>query len=719
MAGELRHNGRSIDDDDLSAFSLEDLLEVEVVSSTKSSENYHTAPSVIYLVTEQQIQQRGYQHLFDVLKDAPGWDFDSPSGGWVEQYAYLRGTRALRQVLLLVDGVVQNNINDAEIGRYASIPLTTVKQIEVISGPAASLYGANALLGVINITTKKPEDINGGELSVAVSAATDDFGSPLQYDLASQYGKVFNNGIGFYGAVEYIYSDDDGLSHYDPDNLYQAGTTIARAGSDVIDIVPDDGFDNHKRDLYVTLRLDQGKNFELGFDYANLDKGLATFLMPSAYHNNHDGTDYQWHNRRFSSFAQSEIHLSDKLYLKPKLYYRQDQIVDDSGFSYTYVRSGFPAGTMRTFKQDAYRIGGDISADYRPSEDLSILFGINGEYDETENEQSSFSSDKNPTFYRTLFSSYGQLVYQYDYGFKFLLGGRYDKESDIKGQFSPRASVVHSVDGLGAGEGKLITKLLYGQSFRALANFEKDDIYFIEVGSGAEPEEASTYELQSIYVPNKTIRFDASFWYTEIDNLKISGTEGFTLFAGEQYNYRNQKTYGLSSAVDIQISEDLLFNVNYTLTDGKNLDVFYQNDNYSVPEMRSFEDLIHVSKHKINANLSYQLSPAWATNFGLKFIGDRTASPIDPKYGDNPGYDVDGDGNNDYNGNGNIPGYTLANLNLSYGNNKDEGWRASLKIDNLFDKQYVDPARSDGAWWIPFYHAQPGRVIILKTQYIF
>ena len=719
FSGELRHKGRTIDSDILYSFSLEELLEVEVISSTKTAENYHTAPSVIYLVTEQQILQRGYQNLFDVLKDAPGWDFDSPSGGWVEQYAYLRGTRGLRQVLLLVDGVVQNNINDAEMGRYASIPLTTVKQIEIISGPAASLYGANALLGVINITSKKPEDIDGAELSVSFSSARDNLGKPLQYDLASQFGKVLKNGIGLYAAAQYIYSDDEGGNHYDPDSLYQVGTEIVRAGSDIIDVVPDQGFDNHKRDLYLSLRLDRGKDVEFGVDYSDLDKGLATFLMPSSYYNNHAGTDYRWHNRRLSSFVQSEVQLNEKLRVKPKIYYRQDQIVDDSGFAYTYERNGFPAGTVRYFQQDAFRIGGDISVDYYPVEQLSILFGVNGEYDETENEQSSFSEDENPIFYRSLFSSYGQVIYQLDPGFKLLIGGRYDKESDSRGQFSPRASVVHTIEGLGTAEAQWINKVLYGQSFRALANYEKDDIYFTEVGSGAEPEVATTYEFQSIYIPNNTLRLDTSIWFTEIEDLKISGTEGFTLFNGEQYNYREQKTAGFSSSLDFQANEAVLVNINYTYTDGKNRGVFYQNDHFGVPELRSFEELLHVAKHKINANFHYQINQTWATNLGLKFIGERSASPIDAKYGDNTGYDLDGDGRNDFNGNGSIPSYTLANLTVSYGNHKEKGWQASLKIENLFDKQFVDPTRSDGSWWVPFYHAQLGRVIRLSTNYVF
>jgi outer membrane receptor for ferrienterochelin and colicin len=72
--------------------SLSELMNISVISSTREPEELNKAPNIIYAITDQQIKNRGYKTLLDVLKHIPGWDFDSPHGGWVGQYARIRGT---------------------------------------------------------------------------------------------------------------------------------------------------------------------------------------------------------------------------------------------------------------------------------------------------------------------------------------------------------------------------------------------------------------------------------------------------------------------------------------------------------------------------------------------------------------------------------------------------------------------------------------------------
>ena len=709
-----------LDVDTLPRLSFAELGRLEVVSSTKQREERDAAPSIMHVVTCQEIKEKGYQTLFDILSHAPGWDFATPHGGWVGQYGYLRGTRTLRQILVLVDGVVQNNINDHEMGRYHSFPLASVAQVEIISGPAAALYGANALLGVINIISKEPGSLDGGKISLAATSSTEQSSSPQRYNLDMQYGKVLDNDIGLYAAMSYIHSNDEGEDYYDPDNLYSQGTVIAQAGTSNIYTVSDQGFDNHQQDIHLKLRLDKGDFFAIGLDYADMNEGLASFLMPSTYYANHDGLDYQWHTSRLSTFMTANFQPQEELLIRPRLYYRQDQIKDDSGFAYTSTHSGYPPGTMRTFSQDCQRLGLDINALYTPQQELSLLLGLNGEYDETENEQSSFSNAHNPTYYRHLLAAYGQAAYQLNKQFKGLLGGRYDKETDSSGQFSPRLSLVYTKEGVGTSQGRLISKLLYGRSFRALANYEKYDIYNVNlVGINEEPEIAESFEMQTIYQPQQNTKVSLSLWHTTIDKLKASGTEGYTMKNNEQHEYRDQVTYGLTATLALQPLTDLNWSLDYTHTRGKNKGMLYQNSNFGVPNEVLFEDLIHVARHKINSSLAYQLSIAWRLNLDIKYVGKRQASPIDAKYGANDGYDLNGDGSLDYHGDGTIPGYTLTDLHLSYGASPKKGWIGSLKIHNLFDTDYIEPTRNDGTWWVPFYHPQPGRTITLSLGYLF
>ena len=131
-----------------------------VSSVSKMTESVPEAPATVIVVTGEQIRQRGYQDLEEVLHDLPGFDISRING---QSYSniYQRGYRsnATNRTLFLVDGVEQNDLhsNIAHISRQ--FPLTNIDRVEVVYGPASTMYGANAFLGVINVITKDPDDV--------------------------------------------------------------------------------------------------------------------------------------------------------------------------------------------------------------------------------------------------------------------------------------------------------------------------------------------------------------------------------------------------------------------------------------------------------------------------------------------------------------------------------------------------------------------------------
>jgi outer membrane receptor protein involved in Fe transport len=131
-----------------------------VSSVSKMTESVPEAPATVVVVTGEQIRQRGYQDLEAVLHDLPGFDISRING---QSYSniYQRGYRsnATNRTLFLVDGVEQNDLhsNIAYISRQ--YPLSNIDRIEVVYGPASTMYGANAFLGVINVLTLDPDDI--------------------------------------------------------------------------------------------------------------------------------------------------------------------------------------------------------------------------------------------------------------------------------------------------------------------------------------------------------------------------------------------------------------------------------------------------------------------------------------------------------------------------------------------------------------------------------
>lgn len=136
-----------------------DIARSATSSVSKMNETLLEAPATVVIVTADDIRRRGYLDLEAVLHDLPGFDISRTNG---QNYSniYQRGYRSdsTNRTLFIVDGVEQNDLysNIAYISRQ--YPLSNIDRVEVVYGPASTMYGANAFLGVINVITKEPED---------------------------------------------------------------------------------------------------------------------------------------------------------------------------------------------------------------------------------------------------------------------------------------------------------------------------------------------------------------------------------------------------------------------------------------------------------------------------------------------------------------------------------------------------------------------------------
>lgn len=139
--------------------SIEELLNLKVVTSAKTEQKAKEASAMVIVITKQMIKERGYSDLFDALNSLPYFQIQSEHGHWTKGgIVNLRGLRSgdsgNNKVLLLVDGIKISD--DAEEGLYMglnSIPLSGIKQIEVVYGPNSTLYGRDAYAGMINLIT--------------------------------------------------------------------------------------------------------------------------------------------------------------------------------------------------------------------------------------------------------------------------------------------------------------------------------------------------------------------------------------------------------------------------------------------------------------------------------------------------------------------------------------------------------------------------------------
>ncbi len=135
--------------EDLLNMSLEDILNVKVTTATKTARNLNDVPAVVEIITQQQIKQRGYRHLADVLNDVANNHEDR--GNWgIGEPLYQNTGFGFRfdtgqNILLLFNGQRLNAFFPGNRFGGEEYLLGSVERIEIVRGPGSALYGANAL----------------------------------------------------------------------------------------------------------------------------------------------------------------------------------------------------------------------------------------------------------------------------------------------------------------------------------------------------------------------------------------------------------------------------------------------------------------------------------------------------------------------------------------------------------------------------------------------
>jgi len=185
---------------------------VQISSVSKRSENLYEAPATVMVITGEELQKRGYTCLETFFSDLPGFEV-SRTYGVNFSNIYQRGYRSnnTERTLFLVDGVEENSLwsNTAFISRQYS--LTNIEQVEIVYGPASTMYGANALVGVVNVITKNPFTmLNNKPFSAIVDLGYASYNTRFA-DVTLSGG---NNKFAISTTIRHYSSDEHDLSEY-------------------------------------------------------------------------------------------------------------------------------------------------------------------------------------------------------------------------------------------------------------------------------------------------------------------------------------------------------------------------------------------------------------------------------------------------------------------------------------------------------------------------
>ncbi len=187
-------------------FSLEELLDVEITSVSKKMEKASKAAAAVFVMSQDDITRSGATSIPELLRMVPGLQVARiDANKWAISS---RGFNAFSadKLLLLMDGrTLYNPLFSGVLWNVQDTMLEDIERIEVIRGPGASLWGANAVNGVINIISKNAAETQGGLLTAGTGSEEQGFSS-------IRYGGKINEHTSYRVYGKNFYRDDLELS---------------------------------------------------------------------------------------------------------------------------------------------------------------------------------------------------------------------------------------------------------------------------------------------------------------------------------------------------------------------------------------------------------------------------------------------------------------------------------------------------------------------------
>jgi iron complex outermembrane receptor protein len=189
---------------DLMDMSLEALMDIEITSAAKKTQKKSEAAAAIFVITNDDLRRWGVMNIPDALRRVPGLQVARIDAGKWAITARGFNSRFANKLLVMIDGrSVYTPLFAGVYWEANEVMLEDVERIEVIRGPGGTLWGANAVNGVINIITRSARDTHGTLVSTGAGNEERGFAS-LRYGNTTDTGKDFR----LYGKFHSVDSGD-------------------------------------------------------------------------------------------------------------------------------------------------------------------------------------------------------------------------------------------------------------------------------------------------------------------------------------------------------------------------------------------------------------------------------------------------------------------------------------------------------------------------------
>ena len=596
MSAAVHAEGQMVQDD------VTKLETIVVTTAGGFEQNIADAPASISVITGEELQKKSYTDVIDAVKNMPGV---SVQGGGNNKEITIRGMGA-SYTKYLVNGrpvsagrtVNGNGTDGGKIGAYLP-PIDMIERIEVVRGPMSSLYGSDAMGGVINIITKKASSSNWhGSISPEYTKSNNDYAND-------------SYGVGFYAAGPLI-KDKLSLSL---DGNFQ--------GNDESDYVGGEGqksgsseSEKKIRKLGTELVWNVNEHHDIGLRYDFTNQQYTTTLGKSV---------------GVASQASTNENEKELYTLTHKANY--DHFTVDSYYQDETTKKVY-SGAVSDQKQEELKVFNTQGTFFLGDHTLTL----GGQYQTekiTDTTNGLASVTGLTTLDRWLFALYAENEWNITDDFALTLGARFNKDEYFGGEVTPRIYGVYHLTDVLTLKGGVST----GYKQPAISQISEGFGSRTGKGSGViignpdlSPEKSTSYELgfnfsdPELGLTSSLMVFKSDFKDKIVEN-RLCETPGTTnsspvqdwkcsangnpyRFVSQMMNVSDAEMKGVEFALDYDLLYNLRASTSYT---------------YTKSEQKSGEfkgqALNKMPKHMLNMGLDYDVSDTWNTWMDYNYRG--------------------------------------------------------------------------------------------------
>lgn len=516
-------------DDSLFQLSPEALGNINIHLATGTPKPLRSAPAVASVITAQELQALGARTIDDALQLVPGLQVSRGGLLYGSRY-YFRGIfmNSNARALILVNGLPMTSLflGDRLMG-WPGVPVSVVQRIEVIRGPGSAVFGADAFAGVINIITKGPDDVTGGEAGISYgsyatlrgyvmqrfdvgdtrtlvslsSMRTDGDSRRVTADWATSFNDFFGGQSSFapgrlnLGKKSMDFRFDTQMNaHLRLRGYWQSAWDMGSAQGIGDSLDPQGRFENRFGGLNLSWQKNIAPDWSLetllSYDYKQLQTQEPTYLLPPGL--------------TAGSPPNSVVYAQG---LQLDMLSAEQQARSDVSLIYT----GWQQHRLRL--SAGYFWGDLYHSEDRQNFYIDAVSGLPlplpGMTDYSDTDQVLVPEAMRKNYHAVL-----QDEWQFADNWELTSGLRYDHFSDFGETFNPRLALVWNTTAA------LTSKLLYGEAFRA-PSFTELYLKNSVIGRGdpnLKPEQLKSLELAFDYRPSSAWALTLNLYQYRIDD---------------------------------------------------------------------------------------------------------------------------------------------------------------------------------------------------------